>query len=116
MLHTTIWREMPFLREADGDVLGDGSIQAIPLPGHTPGSVGYRSGDWLFVGDAVWDRDAVEVEGRKAMLARGLTDGDKGAAARTRAKLRALREANPGLHIVPAHDTHALGELPDCRR
>jgi len=114
VLRTVIWRETPFLREASGDVLGDGSIHAIPLPGHTPGSVGYRFGDWLFVGDAVWDRDAVEVEGRKARLAGGLSGEDEAAAARTRAKLRALREANRRLHIIPAHDAHALSELPDC--
>jgi N-acyl homoserine lactone hydrolase len=39
------------------DVLGDGRLVTIPLPGHTPGSMGLRAGldggEWLLASDAV---------------------------------------------------------------
>jgi glyoxylase-like metal-dependent hydrolase (beta-lactamase superfamily II) len=63
---------------ASHDVLGDGSIVAVPLPGHTPGSAGYvvSSGDgarWLFVGDAVWAREGIERPAAKGVFARALS-------------------------------------------
>ena len=90
------------------DVLGDGSIIALQLPGHTPGSVGYLVSDWLFIGDALWRR-----EGEKSRLASAV-DEDAAEAARTRESLRALLRERPKLRIVPAHDAKALEELPAC--
>ena len=90
------------------DVLGDGSIIALQLPGHTPGSVGYLVSDWLFVGDALWRR-----EGQKSRLASAV-DEDAAEAAHTRESLRTLVRERPRLRIIPAHDAQALEELPAC--
>jgi glyoxylase-like metal-dependent hydrolase (beta-lactamase superfamily II) len=34
-------------------VVGGRTFRAVALPGHTPGSTAWHSGDWLFTGDAV---------------------------------------------------------------
>jgi N-acyl homoserine lactone hydrolase len=50
---------MPMLAvNSSHDVLGDGRLVTIPLPGHTPGSMGLRAslrrdGEWLLASDAV---------------------------------------------------------------
>jgi glyoxylase-like metal-dependent hydrolase (beta-lactamase superfamily II) len=90
------------------DLFGDGSVLAMPLPGHTPGSVGYLVGDWLFVGDALWERGS-----EKSLLGKSLDESESESGA-TREKLRALQRERPGLRIVPAHDGRALEELPEC--
>ena len=44
---------------ASRDVFGDGSVIALPLRGHTPGSVGYLvHGRHFFIGDAAWELGA----------------------------------------------------------
>ena len=91
------------------DLLGDGSVMALALPGHTPGSAGYLVGDWLFVGDAVWERGSA-----KGPLGRSF-DENKGESEWTLGTLRELQRARPGLRIVPAHDAKALEELPECK-
>jgi glyoxylase-like metal-dependent hydrolase (beta-lactamase superfamily II) len=97
------------------DVLGDRSVVAVRLPGHTPGSAGYLVADkWLFVGDAVWELRILTTEGRKARLARRATDDDADEAERTVAALRELQRLRPDLVLVPAHDLGALERLPEC--
>src|SRR5439155_1313058 len=51
------------------DVLGDGSIVAVPTPGHTSGATSYfvNSGDghrWFFVGDAAWVKEGFAAPAR----------------------------------------------------
>lgn len=102
--------------EASFDVFGDGSVVAVPLPGHTPGSAGYfvRGVDgqrWLFIGDAAWTSRGVDGPAHKTMP----MDEDAEALSRTLARLHALARARgETLVVVPAHDAEALSKLPTC--
>ena len=57
---------MPFdAIERQRDVFGDGRIVLVPLPGHTPGSIGAltqldRSGRYLLAGDTVSLRETLD--------------------------------------------------------
>ena len=105
---------------ASKDLLGDGSILAVPLPGHTPGSAGYlvRSKDgrsWLFVGDAAWVREGIEKPAAKSAAAALIVDGDGSAAAATLGLLHAFRQAHPDVHVVVSHDLRTLEHVPACK-
>ena len=87
------------------DLFGDGSLVLLPTPGHTPGSMSLvvRRDDGpplLLVGDLTYDVHAME---------RGVDSGvgSRRRLARTRRAVLALREANPGLRILAAHDPAA---------
>ncbi|HKN40623.1 MAG TPA: MBL fold metallo-hydrolase [Acidimicrobiia bacterium] len=93
----------PFTRGRD--LFGDGSLVLLPTPGHTAGSVSLlvRRNDGpplLLVGDLTYDIHAFE---------RGVHSGvgSRRRLARTRRAVLALREANPGLRILAAHDPAA---------
>lgn len=102
------------------DLYGDGSAVLVPMPGHTPGSVGLfltvASGrQYFFVGDTVWKVEAVARQAPKFWLAGWLVDHDGRATDEAVRQLHALMEANPALTIVPAHDAEvqdALGYFP----
>lgn len=93
------------------DLFGDGSVVVVPLPGHTPGSVGVfvtlADGRRVFhVGDAVNNRSQVEkLRGRTPAMRR--TDVDRDAAESVVGQLHALAEADPSLLILPAHERAA---------
>ncbi len=89
------------LVDGDHDLLGDGSIELLLTPGHTPGHQSVRVGDGLVVGADV------------AHFASGLDDhrfpvfGDDQAEQRRSAeRLRALRDG--GAHVTPGHDPDVL--------
>jgi N-acyl homoserine lactone hydrolase len=84
------------------DLLGDGSIWAIPCPGHTAGSVAWlinaRDAPVLFVGDTShtrwgWEHDVVP----------GTYTADHVANAKSLAQLRALAQQYPQIRIVVGH-------------
>ena len=107
--------------EQSHDLFGDGSVVAVPLPGHTPGSVGYlvRGDDgknWLFVGDATWTVDGVTRPAHKNALVALLFDGNLEATAQTLARLHAVQVQRPEVTVVPAHDLDAMGLIPECQR
>ncbi|WP_428269423.1 MBL fold metallo-hydrolase [Haliangium sp.] len=99
--------------EASWDVFDDGSVVVVPMPGHTPGSVGVFLTDGsgkraLLIGDTAWAREGVEWPAEKPWLARRIADHD---AAQVRAQLvmlHRLQRANPELVIVPVHDPRVL--------
>ena len=97
--------------ERHADLFGDGSVVVVPMPGHTPGSVGVfvtlTDGRRVFhVGDAVNDRKQVEeLRGRTWAMQR--TDMDRPAANVVVARLHALAEQDPSLLILPAHERGA---------
>ncbi len=107
---TLAFPDGPFLGfSASNDIFGDGSVVALPIPGHTPGSLALfirtASGRrFLLVGDVLWNAGELRAGQGKAWPARALVDGDQAATARAVRQLMQLSRADPGLTIVPAHD------------
>jgi N-acyl homoserine lactone hydrolase len=92
------------LVDGDHDLLGDGSIELLLTPGHTPGHQSVR------VGDIVLGADVTHFAG-------GLDDHrfpvfghDHEAQGRSADRLRALRDA--GLTVLPGHDPDVLRPGP----
>jgi glyoxylase-like metal-dependent hydrolase (beta-lactamase superfamily II) len=79
-------------------------------PGHTPGSqliyVELASGArYLFVGDIAWSEDNIRLQRGRPGLAELLMKEDRPAVA---AELAAIAALPSDLHVVAAHDPHAL--------
>lgn len=88
------------LVDGDHDLLGDGSIELLLTPGHTPGHQSVRIGDLVIGADVVH-------------FAAGLDDrrfpafgDDQDAQGRSADRLRDLRDA--GLAVMPGHDPAVL--------
>ena len=88
------------LVDGDHDLLGDGSIELLLTPGHTPGNQSVRIGDLVLGADVTH-------------LASGLDDhrfpafgDDHDEQGRSADRLRALRDA--GLTVMPGHDPDVL--------
>jgi N-acyl homoserine lactone hydrolase len=88
------------LIDGDCDLLGDGSIELLLTPGHTPGHQSIRIGDLVLGADV-------------AHFASGLDDhrfpvfaDDHEQQGRSAERLRAMRDA--GLDVVPGHDPDIL--------
>lgn len=88
------------LVDGDHDLLGDGSVELLSTPGHTPGHQSVRVGDLVIGGDV-------------AHFAAGFDDhrfplfgDDHEAQARSAERLCGLREA--GLTVLPGHDPDVL--------
>ncbi len=116
------WEDGPFLYwDRSLDLFGDGSVVLVPLPGHTPGSLGVHlrlpDGRAAFlVGDTVWVREGYEQREPKSWLA-GSFDADEELNGRQIGLLWALHRAQPELTILPAHDRRqweALFGAPGC--
>ena len=97
--------EQVTLVDGDHDLLGDGSIELLSTPGHTPGHQSVRVGEKLVIGGDV------------SHFASGLDDhrfpvfGDDFAAQASSAeRLRALRDA--GAAVTPGHDPDVLKPGP----
>jgi glyoxylase-like metal-dependent hydrolase (beta-lactamase superfamily II) len=102
------------------DVYRNGKVVLVPMPGHTPGSVGLfvtvDSGVvYFFIGDVAWTRQAVNAGAPKFWAAGLLVDGDARGTQASVEQVRNLVHAEPGLVVVPAHDSNvqdALGYFP----
>jgi glyoxylase-like metal-dependent hydrolase (beta-lactamase superfamily II) len=97
------------------DLLGDGSLIGLPLPGHTPGQLGVllRAGDGrplLLAADACWSARAWREQRPPAFLAR-LLMSDWSDYLRQLAALKYLAVRQPELHILPSHCQQTIGEL-----
>ncbi len=94
------------------DIFGDGSIIAIPLPGHMAGHLGIlvhtESGDRsFFVGDAAWQKESFEQNRLPSFLTR-LVIKDWKSYVRTLRELHEIHRAHPDLKIIPCHcEIHA---------
>jgi N-acyl homoserine lactone hydrolase len=93
------------LVDGDHDLLGDGSIELLLTPGHTPGHQSVRIGQGLILGADV------------AHFASGLDDhrfpafgDDRGEQRRSAERLRALRDS--GVRVIPGHDPDVLRPGP----
>ncbi len=100
---TAAWT--PFARAFD--LLGDGSLLGVPLPGHAPAQLGVllRTTDdeeVLLAADACWSAQAVRDERRPSRLA-GFIFDDWTRYCATLAGLGAVSRRQPGLTIIPSH-------------
>lgn len=106
------------------DLFGDGSIVLVPLPGHTPGSVGVfvnsRSGGrYFFSGDLTWVLEGIFWESERPWPVRGMVDSDRVRIVDGIRKVRELMTRYPELTVLPAHDgqqQEALPAYPDFLR
>lgn len=103
------------------DLFGDGSVVLLPLPGHTAGSTGLLLSladgrRYFFVGDTVWNHRGIDQPAPKFSVSSLIVDADRDATWQAVVALRGLRDANPGLQIIPAHDSSVhdtLGYFPE---
>jgi N-acyl homoserine lactone hydrolase len=93
------------LVDGDHDLLGDGSVELLLTPGHTPGHQSVRLGEDLILGADV------------AHFASGLDDhrfpgfgDDRDEQGRSAERLRALRDG--GARVIPGHDPEVLRPGP----
>jgi glyoxylase-like metal-dependent hydrolase (beta-lactamase superfamily II) len=89
------------LVEGDHDLLGDGSIELLFTPGHTPGHQSVRVGDNLIIGGDVTHFASGLDDHRFPLFA-----DDHKAQARSAERLRALRDE--GYEVTPGHDPELL--------
>jgi glyoxylase-like metal-dependent hydrolase (beta-lactamase superfamily II) len=102
----------PFERGAD--LLGDGSLLAVELPGHCPGHWGLvmRDARWglhFLVADAAWSLDAI----RRNMPPPAVTTGFLGDTQRVRGtlgRLHALWQRNDDIRLTPYHCSERAAE------
>jgi len=93
------------LVDGDHDLLGDGSVELLLTPGHTPGHQSVRIGDELILGADVAHYASVLDDHRFPVF------GDDPAAQRHSAeRLRRLREG--GARVIPGHDPDVLRPGP----
>src|SRR6266852_5570447 len=97
--------------DESADLYRDGSVVAVPLRGHTPGSVGIfvtlsPMRRLFYVGDAVDDERGFEERAGKSLILRD-SDNDMALANQIVGRLSELHEKVPGLAIIPAHGRSA---------
>lgn len=92
------------LVDGDHDLLGDGSIELLSTPGHTPGHQSVRLGDLVLGIDVAYFASGLDDHRFPAFA------DDREAQARSADRLRALRET--GLTIQPGHDPDVLRPGP----
>lgn len=117
------WREYAFAErpylgfERSFDVWDDGSVVIVPAPGHTPGSIivfvtlpsGAR---YAMLGDLVWQLEGITRPAERPWFARRLLAEDDAQVRAAIGRIAALQRAFPELRLLPAHDAHALAEIP----
>lgn len=97
------------------DILGDGSLYGISLPGHARGQMGiyFRSRQWgpvFLIADAVWQGVQITLSEAPPLLSRPLLD-DAGAYFKTICQLHQLRCSHPELIIIPTHCEQSTKEF-----
>jgi N-acyl homoserine lactone hydrolase len=89
------------LVDGDHDLLGDGSIELLATPGHTPGHQSVRVGEGLVLGADVGHFAATLDDERFPSFG-----DDFSAQARSARRLRLMRDA--GARVTPGHDPEVL--------
>lgn len=105
-----VLREWSFAADPDGrfdgliDIFGDGSVWAIRVPGHSPGSTAYLvnavDGPKLVVGDAVSTRLGWEQQMPQPVPPAARADAERSAD-----RLRAFAAAHPRVEVFLGHQT-----------
>jgi glyoxylase-like metal-dependent hydrolase (beta-lactamase superfamily II) len=101
--------------ETGADLLGDGSLLAVALPGHCPGHWGLvgRAADdrlHLMAGDAAWSSRAIRENRPPPSLTTALL-GATGPYRETLARLHRLHRDAPEVKITPAHCAERAAEI-----
>lgn len=118
---TLVFQPIPYKGYSESlDLYQDGKVVLVPMPGHTPGSVGlFVTADsgtvYFFIGDVAWTVAALQQGAPKFWVAGKLVDGDAQQTQSTMEKVRALMRADPALVVIPAHDStvqDGLGYFP----
>lgn len=94
----------PVLVDGDHDLLGDGSVELLLTPGHTPGHQSVR------IGDLVVGADVVHFAGGLDDHRFPLFGDDHEEQGRSADRLRGLRDE--GLTVLPGHDPDVLRPGP----
>jgi glyoxylase-like metal-dependent hydrolase (beta-lactamase superfamily II) len=94
------------------DLFADGSVVAVPMPGHAPGQVGllvrpHRQPETLLVADACWSSRALTHGELPHPIVALVTDDWRGYR-RTVSTLAALSRARPDLLVVPSHCAQSI--------
>ncbi len=103
------------------DLLGDGSLRAVPLPGHARGHHGLLlrhedDREVLLAGDATWRIDAGRTARAPSLATRALSD-DWAMQHATLAKLQVVLDAgDEGRVVLPSHCTESHARLPAAMR
>lgn len=96
------------------DIIGDGSILAVELPGHCPGHWGLLVGDvtglHFLVADAAWSSEAIRRNVPPPVITRAFL-GDARKSVETLARLHALHRRNPDIRLTPCHCAERAAEL-----
>lgn len=117
------WRHIDFQPSTDPgiapfatghDLFGDGSMVLLPTPGHTPGSLsmlvrGQGRTSLVMVGDVTYDAALLEVGHVPGV-------GERRQLADSTEKINKLRQRNPGLVVLAAHDPGAASSLAEATR
>jgi glyoxylase-like metal-dependent hydrolase (beta-lactamase superfamily II) len=98
------------------DWFGDGSVVLVPLPGHTPGSLGIflnvsPTQRYLVVGDALYSVNARGEPEARSFLIEKFVDNNPPRARATRAQLAELIRKSNEITLVPIHDEDAVGQF-----
>jgi N-acyl homoserine lactone hydrolase len=88
------------LVDGDHDLLGDGSVELLLTPGHTPGHQSVRVGEIVIGGDVVHFSSVLD-DHRFPVFGDDLAEQGRSAE-----RLRAMRDR--GLTVIPGHDTDVL--------
>lgn len=97
------------------DILGDGSLLAVELPGHCPGHWGLalRDARWglhMLVGDAAWSLRAIREDRPPPAIASGWL-GNTDATRATLNRLHRLSIRNSDLRLTPCHCPERAAEI-----
>ncbi len=102
---------LPFTSGAD--LLGDGALLAVPLPGHCPGHWGLvlrePRGLHFLVADSAWSSRAIR-ENRPAPSLTAAFLGNVATGRETLSRLHALRMRNPDILLTPSHCAERAAE------
>ena len=95
------------------DLLGDGTIQLVPLPGHARGQIGalVSLGDSpvMLAADGCWQRESYLRQQPPHWITHGFVD-DPRAARTTLQRLGEFHQAHPEIPIIPTHCPVAYAE------
>ena len=117
-----VFEAKPFLAFDESlDLFGDGSLVLVPMPGHTPGSVGLfvtldDGRRFFFSGDTSWRLEGFSGPRQKFWLSSHLVDRDREQTLAQLARVHEMLLAHPEITVVPAHDARVqerLGYFPD---